>query len=166
MSKMFRRCLNKKGMTLIEMILAVSLLTGITLGALSAIMYVLSSNAAQMQIETDRYNARMALLSISREVNTAILEKVDVEVNVEPGIDKLVLTKQGGAKVEFTISSTSGELERTGISALSFVSVEMTGFKVKIVDGRWLELTLTGEHGLKLTTTISLRRTPTSSDLR
>jgi type II secretory pathway pseudopilin PulG len=152
----------KKAMTLVEVLLAVALLTGVTLTALSALMYVLSNNNAAIKLENDRYNARMALLSISREVHQGLIELP----NITPtGELELKFIDEDDIETVVTYNFDGYVLTRTvlhGTSPIPFIPVDLQGFEVRLEDDRWLTITLTGEHGLLITSTLSIARTPTS----
>jgi|GEM_PF-7061891 len=148
-----------KGMTIVEIMLALALMMAVMAGAFSAIYYVLQNNVATVKLEEDRYNVRMALLSISRETHRT-LENLPEE-NVDVGDGYLTLHIQGGVTVKYTLNG--GVLERNvtgGNSPIVFIPVNLTGFTSSI-NGKWLTLILKGEHNLEITTTVSLSRTPT-----
>jgi prepilin-type N-terminal cleavage/methylation domain-containing protein len=60
---------NHKGFTLVEMILTVSILVVVTAVVGAAVMDSFRSFSANKKLEDDQYNARMALLAITREAH-------------------------------------------------------------------------------------------------
>jgi len=151
-----------KGLTLIEILISVALLTGVTLGALSALMYVFANNNAAIKLEEDRYNARMALLSVSREVHRGLAE---LPPETTTPLTRLELPMRDGSTVIYQI--TNGELARsfsdpTHSSPIPFAPVELHSFHATIKDNR-LTISLAGEHGLEVESTIAMTRTPVSA---
>jgi len=155
-----RRLLNKKGMTITETLLAVAILSVIMLGALAAMMYVFSNNNAAIKLEEDRYNTRMALLSITRDAHQGVDR---FPTDLEVGNNSLKLTMFDGTTV-IEYSMNGNLLERTvtgGTSPVPFIPVELNRFETELND-KFLTIRLIGEHNSVIETTISLARTPTS----
>jgi len=149
---------SKRGVTLLELIVALSILVIVVGMATSAVFSAIQSYALTTRLQDDEYNIRMAALSISREIHRGVLEGgVIFSSSVSSSVLKLEMIH--GGDVEYTF--TDGELTRTkeGNSDIPFVAVKLQGFSVVEANGK-VRLTLTGEHTGDIEMTISISRVP------
>lgn len=151
---------NKKtrGLTLVELLISVALLALVTVCAGTALFSAFQSYAVTAKLQEDEYNARLALLSMTREAHRGV-----TGVFISKGTnDTLELTMPDGAIVKFYL--TDGTLYRDvsgGDTPVAFTTTRLNSFEADVTaDGRWLTLRVEGQHDLVLETTISLSRIP------
>jgi len=145
---------SKRGATLTELIISVSILVVVVSMAFSAVLSAIQSYALTERLQNDEYNIRMAALSISREIHRGVLKD---GVTFSPHV--LTLRMVHGGDVEYTFND--GELTRTkaGNSDIPFAAVKLQGFFAEAEDGK-VRLTLTGEYTGEIKMTISISRVP------
>jgi len=147
---------NKRGATLLELIVTLSILAIVIGMAASAVFSALPSYVLTKRLQEDEYNIRMAALSISREIHRGVLEKDGVDFSSSV----LTLKMIHGGEVQYTFRD--GELTRTksGDSEIPFVPVKLQAFSVDETDDGKIRLRLTGEHTGEIEMTISISRVP------
>ena len=145
---------NRRGATLLELIITISLLTVVIGIAASAVFSAVQSYALTVRLQEDKYNIRMAALSISREIHRGVLEG-----GVSFSSGRLTLKTIHGGDVEFTFAG--GELSRTkeGNSDIPFIAVKLSDFHAEEADGK-VRLELTGEYTGKVGMTVAISRVP------
>jgi prepilin-type N-terminal cleavage/methylation domain-containing protein len=84
-----------KGFTLVELILAVSIIAIVTAAVATAVFDNVNSIIANRKLEEDQYYARLALLSITREVHHGF-----THITVNDTADKLTLHLRNGSPVD------------------------------------------------------------------
>lgn len=159
---------NKKnaGFTLLELIVAISMLSLLTVGVGLVISSAYNNREINRKIQEDEYNARLALLFITREAHKGV-SGTDISPNPEVNPDdnsRLTLTMLDGDETTFELNSKN-MLDCT-YNGDSFAPVELKEFKAKTVGiegdydphGRWLKIEITCVNGLKLETTVSISR--------
>ncbi|MCL2665949.1 MAG: type II secretion system GspH family protein [Defluviitaleaceae bacterium] len=139
-----------KGFTLLELIVTLSIVVMVTAAAGSALFSAFQSYSVNLKIQDDQYNARLALLAMTRDVHRGVL-------HVEPpdGSGKMELV---GLGIEYEL--VGDRLKRRGDSPVSFVEVELKSFSHETVDDRWLKIEIECMDGLVLQTKISISRIP------
>ena len=145
---------NKRGATLLELIVTLSILAIVIGMAASAVFSALPSYVLTKRLQEDEYNIRMAALSISREIHRGVEEG-----GVTFSSSVLTLKMIHGGEVEYTFRD--GELTRTkdGNSDIPFVAVKLQEFSANEVDGK-VRLTLRGEYTGDIEMTVSISRVP------
>ena len=145
---------SKRGASLLELLIAISILVTVIGMAASAVFSAIESYTLTERLQDDEYNIRMAALSISREIHRGVLEG---GVDFSPSV--LTLQMIHGGDVEYTFMD--GELTRTkaGNSNIPFAAVKLKGFSAEEENGK-VRLTLTGEYSGEIEMTVSISRVP------
>ena len=146
---------SKRGATLLELIITISILAIVIGMAASAVFSAVQAHALTVRLQDDEYNIRMAALSISREIHRGVMEEGGVEFL--PPVLRLKMIY--GDDVEYTFMD--GELTRTreGSSDIPFIAVKLRDFSAEEVNGK-IRLTLTGEYTGDIVMTVSISRVP------
>jgi len=149
-----RKIKSKRGATLLELLITISILVVVIGMATSAVFSAIQSYTLTKRLQDDEYNIRMAALSISREIHRGV---VDGGVEFFPPILRLKMIH--GGVVEYTFMD--GELTRTqaGNSEIPFVPVKLQDFFAQEAGGK-VRLTLTGEFTGQIEMTVSISRVP------
>ena len=162
----------RKGYTLVELIMIIGILGIVAAAATFALSQVLTARAAAQRNRDDQYNARVALLALTRDArHSQAIEIVNNELVLIPDVNgeqRIVYSFTPGA------GSEPGTLNRStnGDWDVVFVPSHMAGFTVnygrpdpndpsKFVDdnvGRWLTVRVDGTDGLVLSTTVAIDR--------
>jgi len=145
---------SKRGATLTELIVSISILVIVVSMATSAVFSAIQSYALTERLQDDEYNIRMAALSISREIHRGVIKG---GVDFSPPV--LTLKMVHGGNVEYTFKD--GELTRTkaGSSDIPFATVKLQGFSAEEIDGK-IRLKLTGEYTGEIEMTVAISRVP------
>ncbi|MCL2014258.1 MAG: hypothetical protein FWG69_04640 [Oscillospiraceae bacterium] len=174
------------GATLIELLvtLGIVLLISAVLGGV--LWYALQMQSANQRLDEDQYNLSLSLLSISREAHRGVIKfpeepqtgegQLVIDV-LDESTDLSDMEKITGTAVTYQL--VNGTLQRTiekveynmmsgtpvrdvtpgGSSPINFTPTELVSFHSEINDGK-LTMSAEGAHGMKLSTTIALSRTP------
>lgn len=145
-----------RGMTLIELILAVGILAIVAVAVGSAMVAATKSYALTAKMQDDEYNARLALLSITREIHRGVTE-IDI---VSGSVFTMEIKPVSGETVTYTFSG--GELTRTGDSPVTFVPVGLKSFSVDVADTRRVKISVECVNGMKLETVVARTRVPSA----
>jgi prepilin-type N-terminal cleavage/methylation domain-containing protein len=169
-----------KGVTLVELILTIAILS-IVITAIATTVFGTSSNiVANAKLEEDQYNARMALLAITREVHhgyesvNAAADGSKLEVRngtdgVDFEFDGTTLTSTYTAGYTSTVYPITLDLDDVEFIELDTPngddSIELNYVSDNEPDGSWLYIYIKcrgidgpGGEGLELKTTISTKR--------
>lgn len=145
----------QRGVTLLELMIAVSILAIVTIAAMTFMTASTNALAANERMIQDERNIRQALLTITRELHTleedppTATEVSDTRftTTADPDIDELHL----GNGIDYVVSN--GELTREG----STLAEGITKFKASMV-GQYVEITIKGRSGMEVTTKIKVLR--------
>lgn len=164
--KAARRLPGKKtrGMTLVELLVTLALLMVVITAAGSAILSAFQSYSINRQLQEDEYNARLALLSMTREAHRGVSGVTVTEGANADTPDTLEIVTLDGKSIVFSIAD--GRLCREapeGSTPVAFVEVDMLNFKAEFSEERWLTLRVTCQFGLELETKIALSRIPSAA---
>lgn len=145
-----------RGVTLVELIVSVALLAVVMAAAGSAVYSASQSFAITRKMQEDEYNARLALLSITREVHRGVTA-------AEPGANQLRLVAHDRTtEIIYRFDATDKMLYREGDvddTPVPFAATELESFSASS-DGRLLTLEVECRYGLKLKTTVAVLRVP------
>lgn len=160
---------SRRGMTLIELMLAVGILAIVAVATGYATVAAAKSYAFTTKMQNDEYNARLALLAITRELHRGLAEPEEgvaaepLKIYSDPGRFTLEMEPANGETVTYTFSG--GELTRTGNSPVTFVPVELESFSVDVDnldDPRRVKISVKCVNGMKLETVVALYRVPSA----
>lgn len=149
-----------RGFTLVELIVSVAMLSIVMAAAGSAMFAAAQSYAETKKMQDDEYNARLALLAITREVHRGVTE-LDAS-----GSELRILAYDGTTEIVYTFDDTAKILRRSGdigSTPVQFAETELERFTASS-DGRLLTLEIEGRNGLNLKTTVAILRVPAPAD--
>lgn len=156
------------GFTLVELSVAIALLAILSAGIIGLVYTSYQNYQANQKKQEDEYNARNALVFITREIHSGTSEARTEDAG---GNSKLTLTTFDDAgdvvkEIEFSLDANN-VLQRKVIKApagydMPFVAdkLELTSFIAELSeDGKRVLVSITCRNGLELDTRVALSRT-------
>lgn len=151
-----------RGMTLVELIIAIAILAIIVAAMSSILMYTFGAYNNNKEVQQEQHNTRLALLSISRQAHRGVdSAEFDFDTN------ELTFTMYDGTStVKFYLDSDNILKRDASVSndemLVPFVGVELSEFNADVTTKPgWATITVKGKYGKEtVTTTISLTRIP------
>ena len=148
---------SKRGFTLIEMIVAVSLFIVVVFVGVGALLAITGANRKANSMRTVMDNLNFAMESMSRNIRTGYGYKCNGNGNCPSGGYFLVFTDQNGKQVKYTYDNTNGN-KRIIVDDASkgFSSAAITSPKV-VIDSLVFYVTGVGPDGRQPRVVISIK---------